>query len=275
MSVFNSLISALRRKKSSVADVHVIIPTAGSPLWMLRRCLRNLRKAGRGIRIRVIVVLCPADPEKEKAIHSMLAPTDTLLSLLPPFSFARSNNAALALLKEEQYVLFLNDDCFFRKSGDLLRLMSTIQSERLAYTGPWLEHWQCKEELPVEERTDGVVRTSSPLIGACFLCDSRWLNTTGFFDTSFDGYGMEEADLSLRMLLQGGRWARDDRIVVDHIHHATVGESIKSQEPHLRNLRRWQEKYPDIHSWGAGQPWQTNLNVPSPLQKTEAHCAPV
>lgn len=254
-----------RRPRPAGVRILAIIPTSGISRKMLRKCLRRLRRAARGIELKTMLVLCPHNPDREKEVRTAMGAKDELICLPPPFSFTRSNNAALTILQDEEYVLFLNDDCFFRGRGDLLKLLKTMRKEKLACVGPWLDHWQCRDELPPENRTDSATHTPRPLIGACILWDAAWLKKTGFFDESFSGYGMEEADLSLRTLLQGGCWARDDRIVVDHIHHATVGKSVKSEAPHLHNLRRWQEKYPGIHSWGEGEPWQMNMQK---LQET-------
>ena len=248
-------------RSSHPADVRilVIIPTAGISRTMLRKCLRRLRRAAGRMELKTILVLCPYDPGRKQKVLTTMDTEDKLICLPPPFSFARSNNVALAELSDEEYVLFLNDDCFFRGRGDLLKLLKTMREENLACIGPWLEHWQCHDELPPESRTDGTVYSPRPLIGACILWDAAWLKKTGFFDELFSGYGMEEADLLLRTLRQGGRWARDDRICVDHIHHATVGKNVKAEEPHVRNLGQWKKKYPGIHSWGEGEPWAKNV----------------
>lgn len=238
--------------------VLAVIPTSGRNIRMLRQCLQSLHRAASDTILRVAIVVCPDDEKAAASIRSVIKKGETLLRLPPPFSFAHSNNAGLSLLKNEEFVLFLNDDCFFRGSGDLKRLINTLRLQEFAYVGPWIHHRHHVAELPPERRTNGIVRSARPLIGACLLWDRSWLDRTGRFDETFDGYGMEEADLSLRVLRIGGRWGRDDRIRVDHLHHATFGSTVKDTEPHQRNLRCWAEKHPGIHSWGEGKPWTDN-----------------
>ena len=245
-----------------MTNMFVIIPTGAKDGAMLRHCLDTLRRAADGITLRIVIVLCPSDSAKIDTVRSVMDGTEELITLPAPFSFARSNNAALDRLRDESAILLLNDDCFFRKKSDLRRLTDMMSRKHLACIGPRIHNLAFAGELPRERRAwFGVTRSPFPLVGACLLIDRAWLDTIGRFDEDFSGYGMEEADLLYRMLEKGGRWARYDRVQVDHLHHATVGGTIKEEEPHLRNLARWAEKYPGVHSWGGSAQWHRNLQT--------------
>ncbi len=248
-----------RTSRNRDPRVLAVIPCGGKDPAMLRRCLATLHHASTGVSVRTVVILCPATKEKTAALRAVLPTNVELITLPAPFSFAASNNAGLALLRDEEYVLMLNDDCFFRGTHDLRSLIAALHKKNLACVGPWLHHQNFTSELPPEKKSWGVARTHRPLIGACLLWERKWLDRIGFFDESFSGYGMEEADLLYRLLDSGGRWGRFDRIIVDHMHHATFGGTIKDEEPHHRNLKRWAEKYPGVHSWGESEEWRRNL----------------
>jgi GT2 family glycosyltransferase len=249
---------AMRMQKNT-PRVLAVIPTGLTDEKMLLRCLESLKHASEGIELRIILVLCPTTKEKTFSLQAIAQGRAECISLDGPFSFARSNNAALEFLKDEKYVLFLNDDCFFRGSYDIKFLIHSLAKRNLVAIGPWFNHHFHKKELPREFRSFGVKTTRFPILGACIIFSRAWLDRIGHYDESFDGYGMEEADLLFRALEENGRWMRDDRIVVDHIHHATFGSSIKDEEPHLRNLKRWSDKYPGIDSWGKTPEWKRNL----------------
>lgn len=241
--------------------VLAIIPTACNDPAMIYKCLDSLEMASVGVKLRVIFVLCPATEEKKHALLELTGNRAECVVLDEPFSFARSNNAGLKMMTDETHVLFLNDDCFFRKENDIRTLCASQRKNNLAAIGPWLHHHSHREELPRERRTSGLYGSSLPIVGACMIWDRKWLDVVGNFDETFDGYGMEEADLLFRALEKGGRWMRDDSVVVDHIHHATFGKTIKDEEPHLRNLARWEAKYPGISSWGHSPEWDRNLTA--------------
>lgn len=247
------------KRDARVPSVLAIIPTAVTDETMLQKCIDTLHAASKGVTLRVILVLCPTTPEKARIMQRTAANKAECVMLDGPFSFARSNNEGLKRMNGEEYILFINDDCFFRGPYDVKRLVRSLDKRGLAAVGPWMNHQAFCSELPKEWRTMGMKRTRFPIIGACMLWSRAWLDRIGTFDESFDGYGMEEADLFFRVLGQGGRWMRDDRITVDHVHHATFGGSVKDTEPHHRNLKRWAEKYPGIDSWGKTSEWTANL----------------
>gem|GEM_PF-3404789 len=238
--------------------VFAIIPTNARDLLQLEQCLETLFRASSGIRLRTVVVVCPCEGIDENTVRGALHHGEELLFLTAPFSFGRSNNAALRLLRNEECILFLNDDCFFRGDTDIRLLSETLFIGGYACVGPWIEHLNYAYELPPSSCTNGIVHITQPLVGACVLWNTAWQKCIGLFDESFDGYGQEEADISLRALRLGGRWVRDDRVTVDHVHHASFGD-IKGMELNIRNIRRWKEKYPGINGWGKGPPWEENL----------------
>jgi len=118
-------------------NILVIIPTSGDDTICLKRCLTSLYCAVEWKGIHLVIVLCPANKEKEKRIKEVCGKYATVISLPGPFNYCRSINKGLSQKRpDDGYVLFLNDDVTFTKKGDLLLLKKTLREKRWACVGP-------------------------------------------------------------------------------------------------------------------------------------------
>lgn len=243
------------RKECSVL---VIIPTAGVQTEMLQKCLDALYNTAQNVTIRPVIVVAPATPDTTKAVTDAVESRAQVLPL-SAFNYPHSLNEGIAQRTNEDYVLLLNDDCFFTQEHSLQRLLSTLEKQQWACIGPWVRNEARDDGITLHsKRAKGAVPLTEPVPGMCVLWKSEWLSRIGEFDTQFgEGYGCDEADYSLRARNRGARWGRDDSVEVHHLHHATFGTDANITSPkHQHNLGLWREKYPGIDSWGKGVHWQ-------------------
>jgi hypothetical protein len=97
--------------------VSVIIPTRGGP--RAHHCLRAVRRAAGDLELQVFLVVTGG-------LDGSLPPCDEVVRCEPPFSWSKANNAAMRLA-HHPLVLLLNDDCYFRRPGDLARLADRLE----------------------------------------------------------------------------------------------------------------------------------------------------
>ncbi len=238
--------------------VLAIIPTAGRDAQRLARCLHSLERAANGLDLQVVVVLCPATPATLRTTRKVARQRAEVIALPGPFNYCRSMNAGLLQRRAvDTCALFLNDDVTFTTPGDLVRLKQTLRAERWACVGPHIRGWHAQHsEVP---RSVGAIRTNEPVVGACALWDLRWLDRVGQLDEEFGvGWGMDEADLGLRVVRQGGRFGRQDAVEIEHLQHATFGREYTDYAgpAHARNLAYFTSKYGrSVASWGESHHW--------------------
>lgn len=240
------------------ASILVVIPTAGSDTVRLQKCLSALRRASNNVSVHPVVVVAPATKQSTNSVRKAIGAEATVLSL-PTFNYPNSINYGIQQRTNEEYVLLLNDDCFFTQEHSLQQLISTLEANQWACIGPWVENEKRDDGIHLHAtRGYGATPLTEPVPGMCVLWDSAWLQRVGEFDTQFgEGYGCDEADYTLRARNKGARWGRDDSVVVHHLHHATFGSDAHiSSEKHQHNLALWRTKYPGIDSWGKGIHWQ-------------------
>ena len=225
--------------------VLAIVPTAGKDPQRLARCLHSLDRAAGGLDMHVVIVLCPATPGTLRAVRKVARQRVEIVALRGPFNYCRSMNEGLLRRREgDTSALFLNDDVTFTAPGDLVRLRKTLRAERWACVGPHIQGWH--EQYSKVPRTAGAIRTNEPVVGACALWDLRWLDRVGQLDEEFGvGWGLDEADLSLRVLRLGGRYGRQDAVEIEHLQHATFGHDYTDYDgpAHTRNFRYFKSKY--------------------------------
>jgi glycosyltransferase involved in cell wall biosynthesis len=219
----------------------IIIPTSGKDKNRLERCIHSLRFAALGIAARIIVVVSP-----ECKVNA-----DVQVVKLPgPFNYVRSLNAGLAELKDEGYVLFLNDDCYFKGMNDLKILKDTLRENKWCCVGPFINQ-------PFNGESSGEVKQiKTPLIGACVLWSAQWIKKLLPLDEKFgEGYGGDESDLSIQALHKGGVWGVNEAVIVDHEMHATFGVLAQIGHPFREHGREvWRRKW-GVDPWGKGIEW--------------------
>ncbi len=250
-------------------NILVIIPTAGNDIEMLRKCLDSLKFAASGKGIHVVIVLSPTALKKKEKLEKLFGKDAEIISLRGSFNYCRSINTGLSFRnKKDRYALFLNDDVTFTKKGDLHELKKTLRKQRWACVGPFINYnpnrydptWpKEKSSLGVVPRTSGAIRTNLPLSGSCSLWDLEWLDKIGKLDEEFGrGWGMDEADLCIRVLRLGARYGRQDTVTINHIMHATLGEKFTryTGPVHMRSLNYFKKKYgKEIEEWGKSYHW--------------------
>lgn len=235
-----------------------IIPTAANEPDRLQRCVEALQAASEGVSLRVLLVVCPANPEvMEKA--RMAAPGTATLALPGPFSYCDSINAGIAQLRpDEGYALFLNDDCRFATAGGLAQLKQTLITQGWACIGPWIDN-RIKYE-PDNARPIGPERLNRPVVGTCAFWDRFWLDRIGPLDARFsrNAWGLDEADMCMRCLRLGGLFGRDGRVVVEHDEHGTFGDAYTNYNSpaYQKSLAAWRDKYGNDCTWGGDPYWQ-------------------
>lgn len=210
--------------------VSVVIPTRGGP--RLEACVRALREAAGALELQLILVVTGG-------LRGGLPPCDAVAVAEEPFVWSRANNAGLSLARHP-YVLFLNDDCFFLRPGDLDRLVTRLeQCGHLVALAPrgvgFPPHWE-QSRAP---RGVGVRPTRFALCGACFLVRREAFDVAGRFDPRFATYGCDEVDWFYRARVHGYAWAVDADVSVEHEGSASFGELRREAEfPQSRALFR-------------------------------------
>ena len=232
-------------------SVLAVIPTSGSDIAQLRRCVDALEHAASGTQLYTLIVICPDSGPNVDTVKEQLSGRATTETLPAPFNYPRSINTAFEYMDHSDAVLFLNDDCEFLEQGDLAKLMQTLLSKKLACTGPWVS---TKRE---NERNDWQFSyVQSPLMGCCVLWDKTWLERIGKLDEQFgEGYGCDESDQTLRARRRGALFGQEQRVTVFHERHGTFGKGIVHSALHRENIKRWQKKYPGVHCWGESKHW--------------------
>ncbi len=238
--------------------VLAIIPTAGRDAQRLARCLHSLERAATGLDLHVVMVVCPPTPAALRTVNKIARPRAEIIALPGRFNYCRSINEGLRHRRaQDTGALFLNDDVTFAAPGDLIRLKKTLQAEHWACVGPHIKGWHAEHsKVP---RAAGAIRTNEPVVGACALWDLRWLDRVGRLDEEFGkGWGMDEADLGLRVVRHGGRFGRQDAVEVEHLQHATFGADYTHYDgpAHTRNYRYFKSKYGwSVDGWGGSHHW--------------------
>lgn len=237
--------------------VLAIIPVTGRNLYMLERCIHALDMGSANTDVHIVVIVCPSETGYTQTVTDFLGNRAEVLGVPGPFNFPKVINIGLQQQLNEEYVLLLNDDCFFRSPDDITRLIATMKAEKLACIGPWVEAKNSKQDGYSNETCCNDFRiTRIPVMGCCALWDSTWLHRIGTLDEQFGiGYGCDESDLTWRARIRGARWGRDERVIVDHIHHATFGSDIGKSKAHMDNLERWKQKYGTLACWGGSAQW--------------------
>ncbi|MCF7844299.1 MAG: glycosyltransferase family 2 protein [Kiritimatiellales bacterium] len=246
--------SPLKKDRS----VQVVIPTNGQDCPMLRRCLKSVFDNAEGVRIAITIVVCPEDECSNEDIELLAKEHNAQVIYLPgPFNFSRSINRGLEQRKNEQYVLFLNDDCILQTPVMIRRMIYFIEEKRLSCIGPWLVQKNKDNVVLGKPRVDEFTYLTSPVPATCVIWDSEWLDRIGPLDEAFSKYGLEEADLSYRALQRGAFWGRLDDVEVLHENHASFGHEKAHFKSllHQHNILIWRRKYPYVHSWGGGEDW--------------------
>jgi GT2 family glycosyltransferase len=242
------------RPDNNGVGILAIIPTAGHDATRLTRCLQSIREARGEELLRVVLVLCPTSAAVLRAIGPVAAQFEAeLITLEGPFSYPRSLNAGLARRRaDEHFTLLMNDDAAFTSPAGLERLVQTLRDNRWCAVGPWIDGWHNLDA----GRTSGCLRTNQPILGACVLWDSRWLERIGPFDERFGlGYGVDESDHHLRALRLGALWGREDRVECYHERAGSFG--CDHHEAHCQNLRTFALKYGlDVDVWGRSAHWE-------------------
>jgi glycosyltransferase involved in cell wall biosynthesis len=203
-----------------VQGISVIIPTQGGS--RVGRCVQALREAAGDVPLQVILVVTGG-------LTGSLPPCDEVVRCEPPFVWAAANNAGLRVARHP-LVLFLNDDCFFLRAGDLARLEARLrQCGHLIAVAPRGEgfpaHWD-QYRFPAG---GGLRATRHTVTGACFLVRREAFATVGLFDERFNQYGCDEIDWFYRARACGYRWAIDTDVAVDHQGRATYGPDIEDR----------------------------------------------
>ncbi|MBU0766178.1 glycosyltransferase family 2 protein [Patescibacteria group bacterium] len=239
-------------------SVRVIIPTNGQNWSMLGRCLESVRNTSYCVQISTTIVVCPEDECSRADVERLANEYNAqVIYLTGPFNFSYSINQGLQQRGDEQFVLFLNDDCILQTSGMISRMIDMMADRRVACIGPWLNQKNEDGVVLGSPRREGFTYLCSPIPATCVLWDSEWLDRVGPLDEAFSKYGLEEADLSFRALRRGAFWGRLDDVEVLHENHASFGhEQAHFKSPlHQHNMLVWSRKYPYIHSWGGGKEW--------------------
>ncbi len=253
--------------------VLVIIPTAGKDPQRLTRCLHSLERAATGLDLHVVLVQCPATPATLRDVRKVARQRAEVVTLPGRFNYCRSiNEGLLRRRSSDSCALFLNDDVTFTAPGDLTRLRKTLRAERWACVGPHIQGWH--EEFSKVPRAAGAIRTNEPVVGACALWDLRWLDRAGKLDEEFGVvWGLDEADLSLRVLRLGGRFGRQDAVEIEHFQHATFGNDYTNYDgpAHKRNYHYFKSKYGrTVGGWGETHHW---MPLPGVQVSISAHNA--
>jgi GT2 family glycosyltransferase len=110
-----------------------------------------------------------------------------------------------------------------------------------------------------EDRQEGPVRQDRPIVGACVLWELAWIDRVGPLDENFRvGYGLDEADYTLRAIRRGAVSGRDERIAVSHHCHKTFGDHYVAMDNPARrvNTQAFRRKYgPEVGLWGQSDHW--------------------
>jgi GT2 family glycosyltransferase len=201
-------------KQDASHGVTVIIPTRGGA--RVARCLRALRSAAGDLPLQVVFVVTGG-------LTGSLPPCDDVVRCEPPFVWARANNAGLRVARYP-FVLFLNDDCYFARAGDLHRLLRRLQlCGHLIAVAPIGTGFPADWEQSVLPRRVGLRETRYALCGACFLMRREAIWSVGEFDERFVTYGCDEIDWFYRARHCGYHWAIETNVSVEHEGSATFG----------------------------------------------------
>jgi GT2 family glycosyltransferase len=257
-----------RRKSVSDGGVLVIIPSAGLNLDNLSRCINSVLKTAQPYPLRVVVVLCPANPKVMDRVRNLCDGRVYISPLSGPFNYCRSINHGLTFLDpSDEQVLFLNDDVTFFEGDVINELRNTLDQMGWACVGPYIQYnpdvhddtWPSEKSNAIIIRQSGPIRTNTPVSGCCAMWSRAWLDMIGPLDEEFGvGWGMDEADLCLRAIRLGGQYGRNDSVSIKHTMHATFGHEYTkySGQAHMRSLKYFKEKYgDDVEEWGRSHHW--------------------
>ncbi|HEX7846177.1 MAG TPA: glycosyltransferase [Chitinophagaceae bacterium] len=160
---------------------------------------------------------------------------------------SRGRNKLMAIAAGD-HLLVLDDDIIFQQPGDLQKMAAAFDKPffKDANTGVItfrVIYYETKElqktALPhkqFEEYKDKEVFLTSYFTGCCHFIRKEVLNKTGLYPEDFF-YGMEEYDLSYRIIKAGYSLGYDNMVTVEH------KESPKGRQPnHLKLASQWVNK---------------------------------
>ena len=249
-------------------ELLVIIPTALINIRRLASCIETVLMAGEGLSVKILIVICPVDHISIERIKEINYSNIKVIKVDGNFNYCNSINIGCKEIDDKtSSVLFVNDDVNFINKGDISKLHNDLFREGWACIGPRIKFnpffidnsWpENKSSLNVING-NSLVRKNIPLSGCCMLWDKYWLKKIGPLDEKFGiGWGLDEADLCLRVIRKGGRYGRNENIEIIHEMHGTFGNSYTKYSGDARtiNLRYFQKKYGDgIDESGRGIHW--------------------
>lgn len=253
-----------RRSAPDRGGIRVVIPTAGTNIPRLKRCIDSVFLAADGEWVYPVVVVCPAEAGRVGAVRRAVGDSAEVMGLPGQFNYCRSINHGVGFSAdgfgfrngEVGYVLFLNDDVEFTRRGDLVMLKNTLMREDWACVGPWMDDFHGRQLGKV--RSSFSFPTTEPVHGACMLWTAEWLERVGPLDEKFgEGWGLDEADMCIRARNRGGRYGLDHRVTIEHERHGTFGQEYTHWAGRAAHIskRAWESKYGAIHAWGNGKAW--------------------
>lgn len=184
----------------------------------------------------------------------------TVVGLPDPFVFARAVNLGAKLSPQDSNLLVVNDDAAFvgeRPLEAAEKAFDLMDFQRYGLVGAQVTKGTVGNPDQTLDVPVGRIRQTPNTVCFVAVLVSRlaW-NTVGLLDESFDGYGFEDNDYSVRVVQKGMRLGVTSDV---RVHHGLDGHDFSStyargqDQAGMANLiKRARDKF--VKKWGTDSP---------------------
>lgn len=211
--------------------ITIIIPSVGGPNQVyLYHCVNSIFHYTKGVEFRVVVVNNSSSAKVWKWPKEW-ENRITVVGKGTNLGFIKGMNLGLGQVKENEHVLWLNDDCVVTDPFWLQRMVGHFIDDKVGAVGPVGTNVLGPQNISTGDYKERVERPY--LVGFCLLVSAEAYKAVGRLDEQF-GIGMQDdLDYCIRLRMAGYKLILDRRVFIYHFGSAT----FRSMYPDLRQLQ--------------------------------------